>query len=546
MASGQDAPAGPDLRAGIATGDLPDGKMMAGQVDGEAVLLAHRGDEWFAIGAACSHYSGPLPEGLMVGDTVRCPWHHACFSLRTGQAAPSAGAQRSARWDVEERDGSRSSVGAKRKPVAASRPSDRSGARVRAHRRRRRGRRRPRRRPFGATGTRARSPSWTRIRTPRTIGPTSPRTTWPATRRRNGSRCIRPSSTRSGASSSARPAGDVDRPEQPPRASRRWDRPARTVPCSSPPGPARCGSPADMEPGSPQVHYLRSLADSRRIVGRGARRRPRRGPRRELHRPRGGRLAARAQDGGARRGPGRAPARASVGTGAGRHDPPDCTRSRASSSIWARNRAASTGGRVMLETASALAADLLVAGIGVRPNLELAEGAGLALDRGVAGGRAAGDQRPRHLRRRRHRPLARPAHRRAHPRRALGRCRSARARRPREASWARASGSTRCRSSGASTTTVAINYVGHAERWDRIEIDGDVAAKDCAVGSSAARRCWLSRLSGAIGRASRPRRRSRPLLPLIPARIGRFARRPPLYSTPARLYSARHARNTSR
>src|SRR3954469_25733531 len=76
---------GPDFAAGIAAAGVPEGKLVAGHVGQDAVMLARRGTEWFAIGAVCSHYSGPLPEGLMVDDTVRCPWHHACFSLRTGK-----------------------------------------------------------------------------------------------------------------------------------------------------------------------------------------------------------------------------------------------------------------------------------------------------------------------------------------------------------------------------------------------------------------------------------------------------------------------------
>ena len=86
-------PTGPDLAQGIPLDDLADGGMLGGHVGDEAVLLARRGDEFFAIGATCTHYGGPLAEGLVVGDTVRCPWHHACFSLRTGEALARAGVQ---------------------------------------------------------------------------------------------------------------------------------------------------------------------------------------------------------------------------------------------------------------------------------------------------------------------------------------------------------------------------------------------------------------------------------------------------------------------
>jgi len=77
---------GPDLKQGVSVTELSQGKPLLGHADGEAVLLARQGEEVFAVGATCTHYSGPLAEGLLVGDTVRCPWHHACFSLRTGEA----------------------------------------------------------------------------------------------------------------------------------------------------------------------------------------------------------------------------------------------------------------------------------------------------------------------------------------------------------------------------------------------------------------------------------------------------------------------------
>jgi hypothetical protein len=64
---------GPDLAAGVPLADIADGGMLLGHADGEAVLLARQGEEVFAVSAHCTHYHGPLAEGLLVGDTVRFP-----------------------------------------------------------------------------------------------------------------------------------------------------------------------------------------------------------------------------------------------------------------------------------------------------------------------------------------------------------------------------------------------------------------------------------------------------------------------------------------
>jgi NADPH-dependent 2,4-dienoyl-CoA reductase/sulfur reductase-like enzyme/nitrite reductase/ring-hydroxylating ferredoxin subunit len=64
-------------------------------------MLVRSGDSLFAVGAQCTHYHGPLAEGLIAGDTVRCPWHHACFSLRTGEALRAPALDPIARWRVE-------------------------------------------------------------------------------------------------------------------------------------------------------------------------------------------------------------------------------------------------------------------------------------------------------------------------------------------------------------------------------------------------------------------------------------------------------------
>jgi len=103
--SGQVELKGPDFaKEGIAATDIAEGAMAAGRAEGEAVLVARTDGKLYAIGAVCSHYGGPLGEGLLVGDHVRCPWHHAQFCVRTGHAhAPALNPV--ACWEVEERSG---------------------------------------------------------------------------------------------------------------------------------------------------------------------------------------------------------------------------------------------------------------------------------------------------------------------------------------------------------------------------------------------------------------------------------------------------------
>jgi apoptosis-inducing factor 3 len=97
---------GPDLTQGISLSTLADGGMLVGRVGDDEVLVARSGSDVFAVGAHCTHYHGPLADGLIVGDTVRCPWHHACFSLRTGAPERAPALDPIDCWKVE-RDGDR-------------------------------------------------------------------------------------------------------------------------------------------------------------------------------------------------------------------------------------------------------------------------------------------------------------------------------------------------------------------------------------------------------------------------------------------------------
>jgi apoptosis-inducing factor 3 len=476
MATGQEAPAGPDLRAGIKATDLPDGRMMTGQVDGEVVLLAHQGGEWFAIGATCSHYGGPLAEGLLVGDTVRCPWHHACFSLRSGSPLRPPALNDLPSWDVEVRDGV-VRVGARRRPVPA-----------------------PRRR--------SKTPESVLI-----VGGGAAGNCAAETLRREGFE---------GPVTIVDP--DPDAPYDRPNLSKDYlagNAPEEWIPLHPPEfyqekgielrrgarvasldprgrrvrlddgtelrygaallatGASPVRLPGEMESGPPQVHYLRTLADSRRIVGA-----TREGGRAVVLGASfiGLEVAASLR---ARKmevhvvAPEARPLERILGPELG-----DMIRKvhEEQGVVFHLGRKSSrvSGGRVVLDDGQSLPADLLVAGIGVRPNLELAEAAGLATERGLLvnewletsapGVFAAGD-------------IAR------WPDPHTGD-------RIRVEHWvvAERQGQAAARAILGQAErfdavpffwslhySVGLNYDGHAERWDRIEFDGDVAARDCTA-----------------------------------------------------------------
>jgi NADPH-dependent 2,4-dienoyl-CoA reductase/sulfur reductase-like enzyme/nitrite reductase/ring-hydroxylating ferredoxin subunit len=105
MTQDQTQPSGPDLAQGVALAELAERGKLVGHVGDAQVLLVRHGSDVFAVDAACTHYHGPLVDGLVVDDTVRCPWHHACFDLRTGEALHAPALSPLACWAVEQRDG---------------------------------------------------------------------------------------------------------------------------------------------------------------------------------------------------------------------------------------------------------------------------------------------------------------------------------------------------------------------------------------------------------------------------------------------------------
>ena len=476
MTSEEKGPSGPDLKLGISADDVADGGMLAGHVGDDAVLLARRGNEWFAIGASCSHYSGPLAEGLLVGDTVRCPWHHACFSLRTGQPLRPPALNDLPSFEVEQRGG-RVFVGAKRAPARPA--SARRGG--------------PDRVVIVGGGAAGNSAAETLRREGFTgsITIVDPDTDAPYDRPNLSKDYLAGSAPEEwiplhppefyqerGIELRRGPkVGRIDVKERRLELEDGSELPYGALLLATGASPVRLD--AALEAGPPRVRYLRTLADSRRIAA-------------AAHEGKkavvlgasfiglevAASLRARKMDVHVVA-PDERPLARVMGSELG--DLIRQVHEKEGVVFHLTQRAARVAdGRVTLENGDRLEADLLVAGIGVRPNVELAEAAGLAMDRGVlvnerlatsaSGIFAAGDIarwpdphtgdriRVEHwvVAERQGQAAARAILGDAGPFDAV------------PFFWSQHYGT-------------VINYVGHAERWDDLTVDGDVSGQDCAV-----------------------------------------------------------------
>jgi NADPH-dependent 2,4-dienoyl-CoA reductase/sulfur reductase-like enzyme/nitrite reductase/ring-hydroxylating ferredoxin subunit len=111
-----------DFSSGVLATDLVEGTSIAGQLAEDEVLLVRSGGSVFAVGASCPHYHAPLADGAIIDGTIRCPWHHACFDLRSGAVLRAPALVPLPAWQVEERDG-RLFVGSRLEPAQASVPT---------------------------------------------------------------------------------------------------------------------------------------------------------------------------------------------------------------------------------------------------------------------------------------------------------------------------------------------------------------------------------------------------------------------------------------
>ena len=84
---------------------LADGKPTRAMYQGTPILLVRRGDRLYAMAETCSHFSGPLSEGKLEGDTIVCPYHFSRFALEDGSVVNGPAVHPQPCLEVRVRDG---------------------------------------------------------------------------------------------------------------------------------------------------------------------------------------------------------------------------------------------------------------------------------------------------------------------------------------------------------------------------------------------------------------------------------------------------------
>uniref|UniRef100_A0A667WNL4 Apoptosis inducing factor mitochondria associated 4 n=1 Tax=Myripristis murdjan TaxID=586833 RepID=A0A667WNL4_9TELE len=85
--------------------DLKDGQMKEVTVEDQKVLLVRTSGQYSAVGSQCTHYNAPLVKGALVGGRVRCPFHGACFNVKTGDIEEYPGLDCLPSYKVKVEDG---------------------------------------------------------------------------------------------------------------------------------------------------------------------------------------------------------------------------------------------------------------------------------------------------------------------------------------------------------------------------------------------------------------------------------------------------------
>ena len=94
-----------DFAPALPESELPEGTTRAADVRGVRVVLVRRRGQIYALGDACAHLGGPLSEGTVEGDALRCPWHGSLFALADGRVLEGPSTYPQTCFEVRTRGG---------------------------------------------------------------------------------------------------------------------------------------------------------------------------------------------------------------------------------------------------------------------------------------------------------------------------------------------------------------------------------------------------------------------------------------------------------